>query len=924
VAARDAGVLRLAAKWQEQGPQQGEARAEVMEHVRPHVGGADEVARRLRQIKARVSLALYALECAGSWPVMWCTAALSELASACLEASLVAAARLEGWPQAAGRVCVMGLGKLGGWELNYGSDVDIVFVCDEAAWGERERLERVLRAAIALMADVTEDGYVFRVDLRLRPDGGQGLLVLTRGALAEYYLRWGQTWERSAWLKARPVAGYIEMGDALLKDLEPFLYKKYLDMQVFEDLRRMKATVEQHARQDEVRGQAAAQALRPAGRLGLGLGLGGAGGWRPGAGLRGAPAMLATRAGGEEVRDVYGWDVKIGEGGIREIEFFVQALQLVHSGARPALRVRGTMEALDRLLYAGLLTGDDHAALADAYVLYRLVEHRVQMEEDQQTHKLPTSGEGFMELARRMGREAGELRQALMAARGRVRAIFGRLFEAPAEACGRPVLRVRAPLVAALSAPVEVLEGEQGAAWLEQAGFARPRQVAGQLWVMRRKAWGPFGWRADGAQRALAGELMEAAAQSPDPVRAVAYLTRLVTAVGDRPWFWRLLSDNLSAARLVAQVCGASEVLGGIVAREPQVVVRLLSSGSVVARESAAAMRGALAERLSGALDPGEAMRVIHRFVQEEQLRIGLHELGGAVGIEQTVAQLSWLAEAALLEALAVSAGGEAPGELCVVALGKLGGGELTFGSDLDVMCVSEGASQPVVRLAQRLLRELEGISTGGALYEVDTRLRPSGRQGALVVPLDELELYHTSGHAGLWERQAMIKARALTGSAALRERFEEVRRRVVFEQEVPRDVEAQLDRMRARMREAAGVEGLGREVFDVKQSVGGIVDIEFAVQGAQLVRGVEGRGTLEALERLERLDGPESVWRSMGLDYSWLRRVEARLRLERLGGRAVVRRGECAGLARQLGYGEEAGGAEALWARFEALRGAG
>jgi [glutamine synthetase] adenylyltransferase / [glutamine synthetase]-adenylyl-L-tyrosine phosphorylase len=914
---RDPKIVQLAQRWQAQGPQDGDARAAVWEHCRPTQGSAAELARRLRQIKARVSLALFALESANSWPMARCTASLSELAAACLDASLVGAARLEGWPQAAEHVCVMGLGKLGGWELNYGSDVDVVFVCSEQGWAERERMERVLRAAIALMADVTEDGYVFRVDLRLRPDGGQGPLVLSERAVADYYLSWGQTWERSAWLKARPVAGARELGEALLKRLEPFLYKKYLDMQVFEDLRRMKATVEQHAGLGDVRGQAPGAPGKPAGGLGLGLGLARSASWRPGAGLRGGGGPPTSEPRAEEVRDVYGWDVKIGEGGIREIEFFVQALQLVHSGSRVELRVRGTIEALDRLLYGGMITGADHAALADAYTLYRMVEHRVQLEDDQQTHQIPATREGFLELARRMDEPVDGLRRALMAARGAVRAIFSRLFEAPAEAGGRPVVRVRAPLVAALSAPVAMLEGEQGAAWLEQAGFERPRQVAGQLWVMRQKAWGPFGWRADGAQRALAGELMEAAAQSPDPVRAVAYLTRLVTTVGDRPWFWRMLSDNLSAARLVAQVCGASEILGGIVSREPQVVGRLLSSGSVVERASGEEVSAALEERLRGAKDPGESMQILHRFVQEEQLRIGLHELGGAVGITQTMAQLSWLAEVTVAATVRLVAGAQAP-RLCVLALGKLGGGELTFGSDLDLLFVSEGPSQGLVRAVQRVLRELGGISTGGALYEADTRLRPGGRQGSLVVPVDELEAYYTTGHAGLWERQAMLKARPLTGSSALQAEVEAMRRRVVFDAALPEDATAQIVAMRARMRE--GMAELGADAFDVKGSAGGIVDIEFAVQAAQLEHRVEGRGTLAAIEGLIGARAP-GAWHDLSLDYVWLRRLEARLRLERLGGSAVLRRESCGALARQMGLvGED--GAQALWALVEEVRG--
>ena len=424
----------------------------------------------LRLFKRRASMALYAREIWGASGVRDTTAALSRLAEATLQGALLTAAALCDEPALAAQVCVLAMGKLGGEELNYSSDVDLIFVCSAEVASRAERHEaaaRVMRELVGIMQEVTSQGYVFRVDLRLRPEGERGALLPSAEALAGYYLSCGRTWERSAWLKARPVAGRLELGAQVLSALEPFVYRRYLDFSALDELRQMKAMIERNARDvtvlgsalpEEQEAQPTSAPKRPGAREQS------VGASRQRFGARAGPLRRATTSARRRRRRVsafkvvsassattrpgqpqpqqhekpealslregdgglYGWDVKIGAGGIREIEFFVQALQLVHSGTRATLRAQGTLEALDRMLYSGLLSHEDYEALCDAYDFYRRVEHRVQMERDRQLHALPRSREAMEALACRMGFDlGGVLRAPRGAPRGGAPALRG-------------------------------------------------------------------------------------------------------------------------------------------------------------------------------------------------------------------------------------------------------------------------------------------------------------------------------------------------------------------------------------------------------------------------------------------------------------------------------------------------------------------
>lgn len=959
----------------------------------------------LRRLKRRESLRIFLREVENTSSVRQTTAEIAQLAEACLDVACMQGAEVLGRPDLVEHFCVLGMGKLGGRELNFSSDVDLIYVCsDEAAADSQMRalVDQLGRWVTQAMGKVTGAGYVFRVDLRLRPEGSKGPLVPSMEAMVDYYLNWGQTWERSAMLKARPVGGARALGDALLEQLEPFMYRRYLDFQVLDDLRSMKEQIDRNAQVSAVVGiedssataepepEAPASSLQERLRRKLRRG-GGSASRRGRLGRTGRVSLSGGQSEAESSNDdsgaahereadqsgerrasqtgsPLGWDVKIGVGGIREIEFFVQALQLIHCGTRPALRVRRTLDALDRLLYTGLITHDDHAVLADAYDLFRRVEHRIQMEHDRQSHRLPSERAGLERLARRMFVDAETLRERLGFYRERVATMFERLFSESAQTPEEPTVRQSRPseLATVLGVPAEQLFDSAVIAAIEELGFRRPRQVAGQLQVLREKTHGPFGRRAGTEQAELSRYVLQACATAPDPDQAFSYWARLSTVVGDRPGFYDMLFENPHATRLLIHVFGSSDFLASIVMREPNVIDYLLGAGTVAIVRERDEMARELDRRLEGIHDPSHRLGRVRRFHQEEVLRIALHEVAGACDIGETVRQMSMLAEvvvdAVLAEVyanLAERLGDKAPplGELpfAVLGVGKLGGRELSFGSDLDVIFVYEpdeaaGLDHPFfARLAQRLVRNLSSVSAQGKLYEVDTRLRPSGRQGTLVVSLEAFEDYHAN-RADLWERQAMVRARALTGRAGLRRALMALRDEVAFERRPPDDLGAQMRRMRDRVVDELGEAGDG---FDIKAGPGGMIDVEFLTQylqialadcfegaregrshaeqlaeqlGERVIDSPRSQNTMWALARLAEADADGAVALPVDCvqlleDYRLLRRVEARLRMsdQRASNRLPAEPDQLHVLARRLGY-QGSAASQQLRAELDAL----
>jgi glutamate-ammonia-ligase adenylyltransferase len=750
---------------------------------------------------------------------------LSHLADACLD---VAQARLRreliaqhGDP--GGRFVVLAMGKHGGEELNFSSDIDLLYVyeSDQGAAGDLSQhqfharlCERLSRA----ISDVTDDGYCFRVDLRLRPEGTRGPVCNSLHALESYYESWGRPWERQAWLKARPCAGDRSLGDEALAMLQPFIWPRTAGPQAIAEVHALMARIRAELREPE--------------------------------------------------------DLKLGPGGIREIEFFVQALQLVHARL-PSVRERSTLRALDKLLYAGLVSEREQRALADAYVFLRKVEHRLQLDAGRQTHALPPTAEGRALLARRLGFSDGEsFLDALAAQRRAVVEIY-----------------------ATLGAPDEPDPAKRAALDRDELEMLRSKPIG---------------------ETRVAEVMLEEVADSPDPQLALRRLVDLAGRRGAAASIWRLVESNRPLARLVASLFGSSELLGRTLVAHPELLEPLVAAGTMQPIRP----RDQLERLASAALaQPDDEARwnALRRLKNEETLRIGLYDIAGTLEPPEVEAQLSDLADVLVSAALSTLA--PSPEGFAVVGLGKLGGRELIYASDLDVIFVYAHGIEEFeqhARLAQRLIRALDAHLDEGRLYEIDTRLRPSGQKGALVSSLDGFRAYHAR-EAQIWERQALIKARTVAGDRALGAEIEALAERVVYEAPPVENMAEEIGRLRARMERELAQESSGR--FNIKLGRGGLADVEFLVQYLQLRDGarlpsLRTRSTRAALAALE-LEGilpPDDV-APLAEGYAFLRRLENRLRIvqDRSIQEIPSEPRRLDGLARRMGYRGDAPGAHLL-----------
>ena len=877
----------------------------------------------LRRLKQQESLSLFAHECQGT-PVRHTTAHLSVLARGLLDGALRYSARALGSGHLVEKVGIVGMGKLGGSELNYGSDVDLVFVCTQDVFDDpetRRQLEAVLKHLIETFTEVTAHGYIFRVDLRLRPQGTQGLLVQSVQSVAKYLLQWGKTWERSAWFKASWAGGSMEVVGQLLEQIHPFLYRRSLDFTVLDELKQMKQQVQAKAAQPAslpaphepvaltrslFRSHHQRRPPKPARRI--------LGAQRPEL----APTAPSTPPPVDEpMARVLGWDAKLGEGGIREVEFFVQALLMVHSGRQGALRVRGTLDALDALLYTGLITHTDHTTLGEAYVFFRHVEHQVQMHEDRQTHTLPLDLKGLEHLSTRMlGQPAQVLAARTLAHRDGVHAIFSKLFEDSAKTTDAPTVpdASRTGGLWSLLAHQEDTPSSQAlSVQARAAGFTDITQVVRQLQLLAHAHTGPFGTFGSPRSRQLGQALLESCAHAPMPDRALAFVGRLIAQVGpSKEWFWHMLAQRPHAVRLLVFVFGSSELLATMLLRDVNVIRQLFSIGSSPIRRDPAGFETLIQQRLDHVLDPEHRRGVIQKVHREEVLRLAIHEMGGSLPIASVVGQLSALAQTIVIAMAKEVVADWAPAlELCelpfaVVALGKFGGEEIDFGSDLDLVFVID--EDPIWQthdphaFARRLVRAISTASDGTGLYAVDTRLRPSGRQGTLVVTWESWQDYYAQA-AAPWELQALLRARVLPmGQRALRQAFDSWRTQTLKAASKSARIcwPEEIRQMRQRLLPAPAEQASG---FWVKASPGGLLDLEFLVQCRQLM----GQGRVPFLAHTAHALEANEELRDLVPDYWFLRRVIARLRLTQPGDDAVITDASVAPLSRTMGYIGEA-----------------
>ncbi|MBO9718252.1 MAG: bifunctional [glutamate--ammonia ligase]-adenylyl-L-tyrosine phosphorylase/[glutamate--ammonia-ligase] adenylyltransferase [Pseudoxanthomonas sp.] len=758
---------------------------------------------QLRQYRTAVSTRLVWRDVLGLDDVDATLAGSTRLAEDCLRLALAAvegefAGRhgvVRDASGAAQRLVVFGLGKLGGGELNFSSDIDLVYAYPRDGESDGRRVlaaedyfARLGQRLAKLLDEATADGFCHRVDLRLRPFGNAGRVAWSFAAMDQYFQREGRDWERYAWLKARTVAGDIEAGEAWLETLRPFVYRRYLDYTALDGLRTMKAAI---------------------------------------------VAEMQRR----DMAD----DLKRGPGGIREIEFLVQSLQLIRGGREPALRGRRLLPALEALVAAGQIAPDHGRALADAYRFLRRLENRVQMLHDAQTHALPAIEEERERMALALDYPGWEALQPVLAqCRAGVSAEFDALL-VPRRGTAAPD---------ALESYWRALPEGGEAQALADAGFG---DANGADAALRDFARGN-GVRSlsDAARTRLdrvVPALLVAAARSAQPDAALRRLLGLLQAILRRASYLALLDEQPSALARLVDVLARSALLAERIAAYPLLLDELLDTRVAGPMPDVPAMRAACTEAVrTQEDDPEAALRALNEVRLALSFRIALATLDRRQPAEDSACQLAALADAVVIEVLRMAdaevtaAHGPMPGgRFAVIGYGSLGGRELGFGSDLDLVflydadatAMSEGARalEPArwyARLAQKVVALLGAVTSAGRLYETDMRLRPDGGKSLLVSSLASYEDYQLQ-RAWTWEHQALVRARPIAGDASLCADFEQVRAGTLGR---PREVAAlvaDVDQMRRRMRAELDRSDAAR--FDLKQGAGGLVDLEFLVQ---------------------------------------------------------------------------------------------
>jgi glutamate-ammonia-ligase adenylyltransferase len=753
--------------------------------------------KALRRAKRQTSLLAALADIAGLWPLEAVTGALSKIAEVTLELAvshLLATPPFHKLPRDAGGLVILGMGKLGAYELNYSSDIDLVIFYDTSRIGGADTDElgvaftRLARALVRIMEERTGDGYVFRTDLRLRPDPASTPMAVSLAAAEIYYGSLGQNWERAAMIKARQLVGDTQSGEALFAFLRPWIWRRNLDFAAIEDIHSIKRQINQHK-------------LKPDN-----------------------PGLL-------------GHNVKLGRGGIREIEFYAQTQQLIFGGRDPTLRAPATCDALRALATAGRIEWDTADELTAAYRFLRKVEHRLQMVDDRQTHNLPATEEGMERIAWFMGfadRQAfvTELEGQLNLAHDHFTALFEK----------SPSLSGPGSLVF-----TGVEDDPDTLATLTGLGFTNASTIASAI-----RGWHHGRYRATRSERAreiltrLTPDLLSALAKTAEPDAAFLRFDAFLSAIPAGVILLSLLLENRRFMGLIGRIMGMAPALAQQLGQNPGLFDELLDADFFAPLPDAPALIADLDRALSMARDYEDALIRLRRWVAGRKFQAGVHVLESVSDGEAAGHFLAAIADAAVQRLLPlvedefrVRQGRVPGGGFAVVAFGRLGGQVMSFSSDLDLVtiydapegAVSDGERKldaPVyyIRLTQRLIAAITAPMAEGRLYDVDLRLRPSGEAGPVAVGLRAFGVYHT-GSAWTWEHMALTRARVVAGPPKLAAAIGETIRQTLTVPREPARLLADVVDMRRRIGETHPP----RNRWNLKYAGGGLVDIEFAVQ---------------------------------------------------------------------------------------------
>lgn len=851
------------------------SRGELVKQLQEEVDAAFEDSAILRtfcRFRQRQMLRIGANDIIRDRPLEEITRDISRVADAALQVALATALRSlsdrfgapitdAGKPA---RCAAFAFGKLGGKELNYSSDIDLMFLYDEEGATEGRRssgvgnddyFARVTAEVVRLLSAHTDRGQAYRVDLRLRPEGLRGALARSLASTLAYYDSLGRTWERQALIKLRPVAGDARLGEEFLKAIEPFVYRKYLSAAEINEIKALKRRIE----------------------------------------------ARTGRAGESDS------DVKTGHGGIRDVEFTIQFLQLLNGGELPSVRQRNTLKALRALEEVHCLSDQECRVLDDAYRFLRKVEHRLQIMFDLQTHRLPERTEELAKLALRMGYTLDTFRADYVEKTTLTHQILEHLLHQTFQESSGSA-EPEADLILDPNPDPERIQRVLG-----KYPFADP-QAAFQNLTQLATENVPFlsTRRCRQFLASIAPRLLRAVAETPDPDMALMNLEKVSASLGGKGILWELFSFNPPSLKLYVELCAWSQFLSEILINNPGMIDELLDSLVLNQPRSAVELRQEMADLCKGADDPDP---ILHSFKDKELLRIGVRDILGKDTIIDTTTALSDLAETILIQIAALQypvvvsrmgmpflLEGRRAGQTSryvVLGLGKLGGREMSYHSDLDLILIYEGDGRTVpppgssrfdsfqltdnfhffTDLARQIIRVASFQGPMGFLYQVDMRLRPTGKSGSLVIPLHEFAKYYQEGGAQLWERQALTRARPVFGDKEFADEVMAAVYNAAYDLAWKPELADEILSMRERV-EASGSDR------DLKRGFGGIVDIEFLVQMFRLKYGrdfpmVRQPNTWQALEALREasLLGEEH-FRVLRSCYEFLRLVEGRLRI--------------------------------------------
>ncbi len=702
---------------------------------------------------------------------------------------------------------VVGMGKLGAYELNFSSDIDLIFVypcngkTDKSNLSNTEFFQQLGRQLIRVLDQQTADGFVFRVDMRLRPFGDSGSLVINFNAIEHYYQAHGREWERYAWIKARVIAGQPELANELQEILNPFIYRRYIDYGVFESLREMKLLIEKQNK----------------------------------------------RKGMEN-------NIKLGVGGIREIEFIGQAFQLIRGGREIELQERSIIKILKLLLQKDYLPDYATTQLLDAYDFLRRVENRLQSVADQQTHNLPDSELGQSRIAFSMGfSNWSKFHEVLQTHRNNVHQHFEQVFVAP------QTDHAQSDPFELDSVWLNLVDDSVAEQHLENAGYENTVEI-------RRRLTALFESRlvkslSDIARRRLdqlMPLLISAAGQIENSDETLKRLILVIEHIAQRSVYLSLLVENPMALSQFAQLCSASPWVTNYLAKHPVLLDELIDPRSLLSLADKDTLAQELRQRISeqGISDLEQSMNILRHFKQSNELRVAAADISKAVTLMQVSDYLSWIADVLLDMAFDIAwqelvekygrPTCSSDGHLCergfaIIAYGKLGGLELGYGSDLDLVFLHGGEKDSLltdgeqalslteffVRLGQRIIHLLTLPTAAGIAYEVDMRLRPNGASGFLVSSISAYADYQLN-KAWTWEHQALVRARVVNGDPLIISKFESIRKTVLCRSRDELPLKQQVREMRDKMKQNSRVKA---PQFDLKLGSGGIADIEFMVQ---------------------------------------------------------------------------------------------